>query len=85
MQRLFHKKYNNYLSQFLKTGGTGKQSMSGAMLMLADELANDCIFKDDLKLTINDFQGIILSETEASKTIGTKAPEVPPTEAPHFE
>lgn len=60
-------KYNNYLNQFLQTGGTGKQSMSGAMLMLADELANDCIFKDDLKLTINDFQGIILSETEVSR------------------
>ena len=35
--------------------------------MLADELANDCIFKDNLKLTINDFAGIILSEDEVSR------------------
>ena len=61
------KKYNQYLQQFIKTGGTGKQSMAGAMLMLADELANDCIFKDNLKLTINDFAGIILSEDEVSR------------------
>lgn len=62
------KKYNQYLQQFIKTGGTGKQSMAGAMLMLADELANDCIFKDNLKLTINDFAGIILSEDEVSRS-----------------
>lgn len=61
-------KYNNYLQQFLKIGGTGKQCMAGAMLMLADELANDCIFKDDLKLTIDDFRGIILSESEVSRS-----------------
>ena len=61
------KKYNQYLQQFIKTGGTGKQSMAGAMLMLADELANDCIFKDELKLTLNDFAGIILSEDEVSR------------------
>ena len=61
------KKYNQYLQQFIKTGGTGKQSKAGAMLMLADELANECIFKDDLRLTIEDFEGIILSETEVSR------------------
>jgi len=66
-KELLIKKYNEYLQQFIKTGGTGKQSMAGAMLMLADELANDCIFKDNLKLTINDFKGIILSETEVSR------------------
>lgn len=65
---LLIKKYNQYLQQFIKTGGTGKQSMAGAMLMLADELANDCIFKDNLKLTINDFAGIILSEDEVSRS-----------------
>ena len=64
---LLIKKYNQYLQQFIKTGGTGKQSMAGAMLMLADELANDCIFKDELKLTLNDFAGIILSEDEVSR------------------
>lgn len=64
---LLIKKYNQYLQQFIKTGGTGKQSMAGAMLMLADELANDCIFKDGLKLTLNDFAGIILSEDEVSR------------------
>lgn len=62
------KKYNAYLQQFINTGGTGKQSMSGAMLMLADELANDCIFKDNLKLTIDDFKGIILNESEVSRS-----------------
>lgn len=62
------KKYNKYLQQFIKTGGTGKQSMAGAMLMLADELSNDCIFKDDLKLTLNDFAGIILNEDEVSRS-----------------
>ena len=66
-KELLIKKYNEYLQQFIQTGGTGKQSMAGAMLMLADELANDCIFKDNLKLTINDFKGIILSETEVSR------------------
>ena len=64
---LLIKKYNQYLQQFIKTGGTGKQSMAGAMLMLADELANDCIFKDNLKLTLDDFNGIILSESEVSR------------------
>lgn len=66
-KELLIKKYNQYLQQFIKTGGTGKQSMAGAMLMLADELANDCIFKDDLKLTLEDFNGIILSEDEVSR------------------
>lgn len=66
-KELLIKKYNQYLQQFIKTGGTGKQSMAGAMLMLADELANECIFKDNLKLTINDFKGIILSESEVSR------------------
>ena len=65
---LLIKKYNQYLQQFIKTGGTGKQSMAGAMLMLADELANDCIFKDELKLTLNDFDRIILSEDEVSRS-----------------
>lgn len=60
-------KYNNYNTQFIKTGATGKQSMAGAMLMLADELANECIFKDNLKLKIDDFYGIVLSETEVSR------------------
>ena len=64
---LLIKKYNQYLQQFIKTGGTGKQSMAAAMLMLADELANDCIFKDNLKLTLDDFNGIILSESEVSR------------------
>ena len=64
---LLIKKYNQYLQQFIKTGGTGKQSMAGAMLMLADELANDCIFKDNIKLTLDDFNGIILSESEVSR------------------
>lgn len=67
-KELLIKKYNDYLDMFLKTGGTGKQSMSGAMLMLADELANDCIFKDNLKLTIDDFKGIILNESEVSRS-----------------
>lgn len=66
-KELLIKKYNQYLQQFIKTGGTGKQSMAGAMLMLADELANECIFKDNLKLTIDDFKGIILSESEVSR------------------
>ena len=47
-------------------GGTGKQSMAGAMLMLADELANECIFKDDIRLKAKDFAGIILKEDEVS-------------------
>lgn len=60
-------KYNNYLQEFYKIGGTGKQCMAGAMLLLADELANECIFQDELRLTIDDFRGIILSETEVSR------------------
>lgn len=61
------KKYNYYLQLFIRTGATGKQAMAGAMLLLADELANDCIFKDNLKLRIEDFTGIILSETQVSR------------------
>lgn len=62
-------KYNDYLQEFLNMGGTGKQSMAGAMLMLADELANECIFKDDIRLKAKDFAGIILKEDEVSRAV----------------
>lgn len=59
--------YKSYLAELNKYDGTGKQNMSGAVLLTADKLANDCIFNDNLNLNVSDFKDIILSNNEVSQ------------------
>ncbi len=48
---------------------SGKQASSGAVLLLADEIATECIFKDRHGLEFDDVFGLLLRETEISEGI----------------
>ena len=56
--------WEGFASEFNRRGVTGKQSSSAAVLLTADTLACECIFQDDLKLTVDDLMPCLKTQAD---------------------
>ena len=66
-------KFKKYLKEILeKTNATDKQASALASLLLANELANECIFKDDYILKVEDIIELVNDKNEIKTAIKAK-------------
>lgn len=67
------KRYKKYYEEILyKTNGTTKQASALASLLVANELANECIFKDDYILQVDDIIEYVNDKDEIRTSIKAK-------------
>ena len=66
-------KFKNILNEILeKTNATDKQASSLASILLANQLANECIFKDDYILQVEDIEEYVNDKSEIRTAIKAK-------------
>jgi len=59
-------RYDKLYKSFTKGDATDKQSHSAALIVLADELATEWIFKDEKQITVSEFSSFLKSKTATS-------------------
>ena len=66
-------RFKNILNEILeKTNATDKQASSLASILLANQLANECIFKDDYVLQVEDIEEYVNDKNEIRTSIKAK-------------
>lgn len=67
-----NKRFGEIYEELMKTNATSKQANALASILLANELANECIFQDDYILQVNDIVEYINDKDEIKTSIKAK-------------